>query len=106
MNSLITPNLSLYHGPNSIENFERFSMDSLVEEFKKIAPNLYELFQTLGQTARHAPDNQTDSDYVTAVMSLCTLLKCRSQKVLGVQLLISLMLLARSTNKQVGGKTW
>lgn len=101
MNNLLTPNISLYHGPNTIENFEAFSIDSLVSELSKFAPHLYELFQTLGQTARHTNDNQAESDDVMAVMSLCTLLKCRSQKVLGVQLLITLMLLARSTNKQV-----
>ena len=98
MNSLLAPNLSLYHGPNNITNFDSFTMDSMVEELVKISPTLYDLFKTLGQTSRHADDEGTD---VTAVMSLCTLLKCRSQKVLGVQLLITLMLLARSTNKQV-----
>ena len=98
MNGLLTPNLSLHHGPNTIENFDKFSMDDLVGELAKLAPNLYELFQTLGLTHRHG---EGEGDDVMAVMSLCTLLKCRSQKVLGVQLLIALMLLARSTNKQV-----
>lgn len=98
MNTLTTPNLFVYHGPNNITNFDKFSLDCLVEELTKLAPNLFELFQTLGQTARSSDDQ---SDDVMAVMSLCTLLKCRSQKVLGVQLLITLMLLARSTNKQV-----
>lgn len=103
INSLLAPNLSLYHGPNNIANFEGFKMDSLVEELVKVAPNLYSLFQTLGQTSRHATDDHgTD---VMTVMSICTLLKCRSQKVLGVQLLITLMLLARSTNKQVRTST-
>ena len=73
-------------------------MDGMVEEMMTISPTLYGLFQTLGQTSRHAGDNGVD---VSVVMSLSTLLKCRSQKVLGVQLLITLMLLARSTNKQV-----
>ena len=85
MNGLLTPNLSLYHGPNTIENFDKFSMDDLVGELVKLAPNLYKLFQTLGQTHRHGEGEGGD---VMAVMSLCTLLKCRSQKVLGVQLLI------------------
>lgn len=103
LNTLMTPSLSLYHGPNNVENFEVFSMSSLVSELSKHAPELYEVFQTLGQTARLKDDrDQTDESYdVMAVMSLCTLLKCRSQKVLGIQLLITLMLLARSTNKQV-----
>jgi hypothetical protein len=101
MNGLLTPHLSLYHGPNTIDNFNKFLMDELVGELTKLAPNLYKLFQDLGQTYRHAVDNESEGDNVMAVMSLCTLLKCRSQKVLGVQLLIALMLLARSTNKQV-----
>lgn len=102
MNSLLTPSLSAYHGPNDIKNFDAFSMDSMVEELTKCAPNLFGLFQTLGQTSRHidSSDSSENND-VMSVMSLCTLLKCRSQKVLGVQLLITLMLLARSTNKQV-----
>ena len=97
MNSLLNPSLSVYHGPNDIANFDNFSMDSMVAEFTTLAPNLFELFQSLGQTSRH--DNQSGN--VRSVMSMCALLKCRSQKVLGVQLLITLMLLARSTNKQV-----
>ena len=98
INSLLAPNLSLYHGPNNITNFRNFTMDGMVEEMMTISPTLYGLFQTLGQTSRHAGDHGVD---VSVVMSLSTLLKCRSQKVLGVQLLITLMLLARSTNKQV-----
>ena len=99
MSSLMTPNLFLYHGPNNITNFDIFSLDCLVEEVEKLAPNLFQLFQTLGQTSRNSDDDRSDD--VMAVMSLCTLLKCRSQRVLGIQLLITLMLLARSTNKQV-----
>ena len=66
MNGLLTPNLSLYHGPNTIENFDKFSMDDLVGELVKLAPNLYELFQTLGQTHRHG---EGEGDDVMTVMS-------------------------------------
>ena len=99
MNGLLTPNLSLYHGPNTIENFDKFSMDDLVGELVKLAPNLYELFQTLGQTHRHG---EGEGDDVMAVMSLCTLLKCRSQKVLGVQLLIDRSHATGKINLQTG----
>ena len=95
---LLTPDCAMYCGPSTIENFNKFSMESLVEEASNIAPDLYTLLQTLGRTDRHTPSRDNE---IMAVMSLCTLLKSRSQKVLGIQLLIGLMLLARSTNKQV-----
>ena len=101
VNSLLNPTLALYHGPNTIENFEAFSMESLMAEFTSLAPNLYTLVTTLTGQTEQCTDNIAGSNDIMTVMSLCTLLKCKSQKVLGMQLQIALMLLARSTNKQV-----
>ena len=70
LNSLLAPNHSVYHGPNDITNFDSFSMESIVAEFTKLAPKLFELFQTLGQTARHTSSCDNPSDDVMAVMSL------------------------------------
>lgn len=56
----------------------------------------------LGQAYRLACDTSIASaQEFKALMSLFTLVKCRSAKVLGIQLLITLMLLARSTSRQV-----
>ena len=98
MNHMLTPDCALYHGPNTIEHFDKFSMDSLMEEARTLAPDLYTLLQILGRTERHTPCRDNE---IMTLTSPCTLLKSRSQKVLGIQLLIGLMLLARSTNKQV-----
>ena len=98
MNHMLTPDCALYHGPNTIEHFDKFSMDSLMEEARTLAPDLYSLLQTLGRTERNTTCRDNE---IMTLTSLCTLLKSRSQKVLGIQLLIGLNLLARSTNKQV-----
>ena len=95
--SLLQPVHAAYHGPDSITHFESFSFDVIVDEFQQLAPNLYELFKSLGGGV------STDNDVteVRVATSLSILLKCRSAKVLGVQLLLTLMLLARATSRQV-----
>ena len=72
----------------------------MITELKSNAHYLYQLMVTLGKTER----NQTpgiNTEQRRAIMSICTLLKARSVRVKGVQLLISLMLIARATNRQV-----
>lgn len=97
LDCLVNPRNAAYHGPDSITHFRAFNMDSIITEFKQQAPNIYQLLRSLGQSAQ---TSNYEHDAKVA-MSISILMKCRSVKVLGIQLLITLMLLARATNRQV-----
>ena len=97
LDCLVNPSNVAYHGPDSISHFRAFNMDAIITEFTQQAPNVYHLLRSFGQCAQTS-DEEHD---VKVTMSMSILLKCRSVKVLGVQLLITLMLLARATNRQV-----
>lgn len=100
MNQLLQADLSVHHGPNTINNFEEFSVDVIFEELRRYAPDVYKLFCTIGQTSRHNEENELSRLSQLRVMtSMTTLLK--SIQVLGAQLLIAFMLIACSTSKQV-----
>ena len=102
MQRALEPSNAVYHGPNSIEHFESFSVDQLFEELRERAPDVFSLFSALARVDHH--DENQDSSHLTqlrVLTSLCTLLKERSTKVLGIQLLITFMLVARATSKQV-----
>lgn len=100
--SLLQPVHAVYHGPDSIAHFESFSIDAIISEFQQLAPNLYELLKSLGGGASAANDSDgMQLEEVRVATSLSILLKCRSVKLLGVQLLLTLMLLARATSRQV-----
>ena len=96
MEAILNPNNTVYHGPDTVEHLEQFSMDDIISEFKQNAPQLHELFQSLGNSSNDTCENETK-----IITSLCALVKSRSKKVLGLQLMISFMLIARATNKQV-----
>ena len=101
------PSNAAYHGPDTVEHFDEFSMDTVVSECKEYAPDLLKLLMRLGQTDRFVPvsDASSSNRYnvaeLKALMSLFTLIKCRSKKVLGIQLLLTFMLIARSASRQV-----
>ncbi len=97
MNAVINPGNAAYHGPDTIAHFDTFSIDAVVANFNQFGPNLYQLFKSLGQCGQQP----VPLDEVKVVMSLCTLHKCRSVKVSGLQLLLTLMLVARATSRQV-----
>ena len=105
MQSLLNPNKIAYHGPDTIAHLQGFSLDSLIEEFTANAPDVMDLIRQLGNCSTYEGSDADDENLSTAtqrtVTSLCTLLKCRSVKVLGLQLLLSIMLIARATHKQV-----
>ena len=89
------------HGPDTIEHFDGFSVDGVLAEMRSHAPAVLELLNTIDQSSRH--DDGTDLarlSQLRVMMSLTSLLKCWSVQVLGIQLLITFMLIARSTNKQ------
>ena len=101
--SLLSSQNAAYHGPDTITHFNDFSMDHIITEFKNQAPDVWQLLNNLGNTGRFSEDNQQQQLAQLQIISyLSTLLKTRSLKTLGVQLLVSLMLIARATSRRVG----
>ena len=93
---------AIFHGPNNIENFENFSLNIGIEKLRKHAPDVLSLFSALARIDHHDEEQDTARlSQVRVVTALCTLLKGRSTKVLGVQLFITFMLVARAISKQV-----
>lgn len=105
MQSLVNPNMLAYHGPDTIAHLQCFSLDSMMDEFIVNAPDVMDLIRHLGKCDRYESGDAGEEHLriatLRSVTALCTLLKCRSVKVLGLQLLLSIMLIARATNKQV-----
>ena len=104
VNRILLSDGILVHGP---DNFEGFSLSSLLAELRQLAPGLVELCISLGDTHRNADcddigdeDALIDND-IKVLVYMCTLLNARSRQVNGLQLLLSLMLVARAINKQV-----
>ena len=101
--SLLSSQNATYHGPDTITHFNDFSMDQVITEVKNQAPDVWQLLNNLGNTGRFSEDNEQHQLAQLRIIScLSTLLKSRSQKMLGIQLLISLMLIARATSRRVG----
>ena len=104
--ALLHPHMLCYHGPNTMDHLTSFSIDTVLQELRTNAPDVMELLSTLARTGRFEEGDADDQHAHTAtlrtVTSLCTLLKARSVKVLGLQLLLTFMLIARATSKQVG----
>ena len=42
----------VFHGPDTVEHFNAFSVDEVIRELKSDAPDVYQLFQSLGNTQR------------------------------------------------------
>ena len=82
-----------------VVQFNKFSSDSIIDEFRVHAPELWKLFIIIAQG--ESPSVGDEDNTTKVVVSLCTLLKGRSKRVLGLQLLISFMLIARATSKRV-----
>ena len=100
---LLSSQNAVYHGPDTVTHFHDFSMDHVITEFKKQAPDVWQLLNNLGNTGRFSEDTeQHQLAQLRIVSCLSTLLKTRSHKSLGVQLLVSLMLIARATSRRVG----
>ena len=91
-------------GPNTLSRLSEFSLDSIVADLDTNSPILFQLFHKVGDTARNqrcVGDSSFCVEEMKAIMSLCTLLNARSNRFKGMQLLLSLMLVARGTGKQV-----
>ena len=100
---LATPSNSVYHGPDSVEHFTEFSIDTVLKEFEQIAPDVFRLLKILGSYYQHVQEGEEVSSIQGSkvVMAMCALLKSRTIRVLGLHLLISFMLVAWSTSRQV-----
>ena len=88
-------------GPDSYEHFHGFSIDGVISELKEQLPDFYALVMQLADVKRNVEVPNTVQ--VKAVSALCTLLNAQSSRVKGMQLLLSMMLISRSTSKQVSG---
>lgn len=99
MEGVMNPRLQIYHGPDSIAHLGEFSVKQMIDEVNRQAPDVLHLLSMLGR----APSLVTEPEVsdMQAVSALCALAKGRCEKVLGIQLLIGLMLIARSTHRQV-----
>ena len=97
---VISYNEQAFHGPDSTENIAKFSLDTLVDELRSQAPSLYGLLQDVGHTSRNeSTTERICTEELKTVTSMCVLLNARTNRCNGMQLLISLMLIARATNK-------
>ena len=43
----------VYHGPDSIKHFDAFSVEDVIRELQSDAPDVHQLFQTLGKMQRN-----------------------------------------------------
>ena len=101
VDSAVCSRQMLLHGPDTVERFAEFSMSAVITELQASCPQLYQLVQQLGCTQRNARDSCLPDEELKGVMAVCTLLNARSARVKGLQLMISLMLVARATGRQV-----
>ena len=105
LQQVMNPSRSVYHGPDSVAHFESFSIDGVISELRTHCPDVFQLFNALGKVERCDDPSTAQVTQLRSVTSLFTILKCRSVKVLGVQLLLTFMLIARATSKQVNLNT-
>ena len=98
--SIASSRKMIRNGPDTVQHFEAFSMSGVIAELQTECPELYSLVRQLGNTQRNVKGSTSDEE-LKGVMAICTLLNARSARVRGMQLLISLMLVARGTGKQV-----
>ena len=101
----LSPRCLAVSGPDSYEHFCEFTIEGMVRELQEMVPYLYGFFMHLGDVSRNISSDDAGHGHnirrMKAISSLCTLLNARSNRVNGLQLLVSIMLIARSTSKQV-----
>ena len=106
--SLLSRGILIAHGPDSLANLEKFSIDGVMEEVRQFAPDLLILFERLGDVYRNEKNDDGDdngasvsNEKIKSLIAVSVLLNARSQKCTGIQLFIGMMLVARATNRQV-----
>ena len=55
---LLSSQNAVYHGPDTVTNFNDFSMDHVITEFKKQAPDVWQLLNNLGNTGQFSEDTE------------------------------------------------
>ena len=96
INRAMNPCFQIYHGPDNVNYFDDFCVEHMIDEVKQQAPDVLRLLSMLER-----PHSLTDAPGVKdmeTVSALCALAKGRSEKVLGIQLLAGLVLIAWSTH--------
>ena len=84
------------------EHFCDFSIDSVICELRRHVQDVYAPFMHLGDVERNMHAGEATSlPERKAVSALCTLLNAQCSRVKGMQLLLSVMLIARYTVKQL-----
>lgn len=62
MDALLNPRHMVYHSPDTVEH-QHFSIDDIISEFKQHAPELHEIFQSLGKSSMDDPYKGGQSYY-------------------------------------------
>ena len=104
--SLTSPRNCIYHGPDTSLHFDQFSLEALQAECEKYAPSALKLCQVIGDVDRHESQFDIRQAQARILMVMCSLVKLQSAKAQGIQLLNTMMLIARSTSRQVCTKTY
>ena len=76
LDAVMNPRHLVFHGPDTVEHLEHFSIDSIISEFKQHAPYLHEMFQALGKSSDDDPNRE-----IKIITALCTLVKSRSKSI-------------------------
>ena len=100
---MVAQSVVCQRGPDTLLRLDEISFDSIIDEFQSYTQELYHLFLQLGDSKRHQLPQQSalTVQEIKTVTSMCTIFNARSQRFKGLQLLISMMLIARGTGKQV-----
>ena len=91
----------LMYGPDTIQHLNSFSLKGILIDVVRQAPDLLQLFRVLSRSSRNVHNDSLSVEEIKSLVSLCILLNARTNRASGIQLLISIMLIARSTSKQV-----
>jgi len=94
MDILLQNGCQIIHGPDTSDHFPEFTMDAVIGEAQSIAPDVYQFFAQLGNTDRNKSDDEISVEERKVIMSLCIVLNARSRFANGLQLLLSIMLIA------------
>lgn len=101
--NMVAQSVISQQGPDTLPHLQEFSFDRVIGEFQSYAPQLYHLFNQLGDSNRHKLPQHSGLtvEETKTVTSMCTIFNARTQRFKGLQLLMSMMLIARGTGKQV-----
>ncbi len=70
----LSKSMLLFHGPDSLERLEMYTLDAVMGEVKLLAPKLLQLFSDLGNTQRNADESSggLKMEEIKVLSSLCT----------------------------------